>query len=83
MTPRIRFDEQDKLALATLDPDFVIDDSGEIGTISGAMEIVVVRAADDRFKLTIGFPGGEEFSIWLSRMQTMKQLGVDDAQNRA
>ena len=72
-----KFDRQDERALHALDPDFAISDSSEVATISGAMKIEITRI-DERLRLLIEFPGGEEFGIWLSRAKTLEQLGVKD-----
>ena len=61
----MRFDEQDKRALRALDSDFTISADGETATVTGEMEVKIIRPADDggnQFWLTIQLPGGEEHS---------------------
>ena len=70
-----KFDPLDARALHALDPDFTISD--ETATITGSMKVEITRH-DDQLKITIEFPGGEQFSIWLSRAKTLEQLGVKD-----
>jgi hypothetical protein len=51
----MRFDNQDKTMLRALD-DFAISGDGEVATITGEMEVVMVRPADGggaRFRLTL------------------------------
>ena len=63
---RCRLDAQDRAALRALDDGFVISADGETATVTGEMEITVVRPADDggaRFWLTIRFPSGEELDV--------------------
>lgn len=46
------------------DTDFAINDSNEVATITGAMKIEIIRAADDggaRLRLRIRFPNDELF----------------------
>ena len=50
------FDAQDQAALHALDDDFAISGDGEVATITGEMEVVMVRPADGggaRFRLTL------------------------------
>ena len=72
----MRFDDLDRRALRALDTDFAIDDSGEVATVAGEMKIELARTADDRLRLTIEFPGGEEFAVLLSRQRTLEQLNI-------
>jgi hypothetical protein len=76
----IRFDDQDKRALAALDADFAISADGEVAAVSGQMEVEIVRLAGDggdRFRLRIRFPG-EELDIKIGRAQLLEQLNVRD-----
>ena len=76
MTP-LKFDSLDRRLLARLDPDFAIDDSGEVASVNGPMRIEIVRVADDQLELTIEF-SELEFPILLPRARTMERLGVKD-----
>jgi hypothetical protein len=80
MARHIRFDAQDRAALAALDSDFTISADGETATVAGEMEVVMVRPADDggaRFWLTIRFPGGETLDVRIARAQLLQQLDVE------
>lgn len=70
----LKFDSLDKRLLTALDPDFVIDASGEAASISG-LTIRIVRPADDRLELTIEF-NNVELPVLLSRSQTLRQLHI-------
>jgi hypothetical protein len=48
----MRLDAQDKRALRALDHDFVISADNETATVSGEMEIAIIRPTHD---------GGEQF----------------------
>ena len=41
----MRLDDQDRRALSALDDDFTISDDGEVATVTGEMEIEIVRLA--------------------------------------
>jgi hypothetical protein len=74
------FDDQDKRALHALDSDFTFSTDGETATITGEMEIEVVRPADDagnRLWLAIKFPSGEELDVRIVRSQLLDQLDID------
>jgi hypothetical protein len=73
---QMQFDTPDKAALRALDATFTIND-GETATITGEMTVEIVRPGENRFRLTVTFPGGEEFVVNLSRSQTLEQLGVE------
>jgi hypothetical protein len=75
MPQHMRFDDQDKRAFAALDADFAISD--EVATISGQMEVEVVRLDDARLQLTITFPGGETLDVRIRRTQLLQQLDVE------
>ena len=80
MTRNMRFDEQDKAALAALDRDFVISADGETATVSGEMEVEIVRPADDggaRFWLTIRFPSGETLDVRSWSSSTSKRTSPE------
>ena len=66
MTLRIPFDDQDKLALHALDPDFAIDPSGEIATITGRMKIKITRIGE-RLRLEIEFPNALDKQMLMRR----------------
>jgi hypothetical protein len=76
MPHRIQFDTQDKAALTTLDPEFIISTDGAAASVTGTMSVEIIRPADDRLKLTLQFPNGEEFAILLSRDQTLRHLNI-------
>jgi hypothetical protein len=74
------FDTQDKAALRALDDDFVISADGETARITGEMEVVIVRPADDggaRFWLTITFPNNETLDVRIRRAQLLERLDVE------
>ena len=80
MTRNIRFDTQDRAALAALDSDFTISADGETARVTGEMEVEFVRPADDggaRFWLTIRFPSGETLDVRIRRAQLLEQLDVE------
>jgi hypothetical protein len=77
MPRHMKFDAQDKAALRALDSDFVISADGETATVAGEMEVVIVRPADDRFQLTLKFPGGETLDVRIRRAQLLEQLDVE------
>ena len=58
------FDAQDRASLHALDPNFTIDASGEIATITGRMKVEITRV-EGQLRLRIRFPSGEEFIIWI------------------
>lgn len=61
-----------------LDTGFAISD--ETATVSGEMEIKVVRPADaggHQFWLTIRFPSGEELVVRIARSQLLQELDVE------
>jgi hypothetical protein len=70
------FDAQDKAALRALDTGFAIND--EVATVSGRMEVEIVRLDDIRLQLTIRFPSGEELLVRIARAQLLEQLDVDE-----
>ena len=47
MPRHMRLDDQDKRALRALDSDFVISADGETATVTGEMEVTIIRPADD------------------------------------
>ena len=66
----MRLDDQDKAALHKLDDDFAFSADGETASITGEMEVEIIRPADDggtQFWLTITFPGGEELDVRIAR----------------
>ena len=76
----IRFDSQDRAALAKLDNDFAISVDGEVATISGKMEVEIMRFAGDggdQFRLRFKFPG-EPLDVGIRRTQLLEQLNVKD-----
>ena len=80
MAQRLQFDVQDKAALHALDNDFVISADGETATVTGEMEVELIRLADadgNRFKLTITFPGGEPLEVRIARQQLLEQLEIE------
>jgi hypothetical protein len=80
MARRIQFDTQDKRALHALDHDFTLSTDGETATVTGEMEVEIVRPADDggaRLWLTIKFPGGEKLDVKTARAQLMEQLDIE------
>jgi hypothetical protein len=75
----MRLNEQDKAALRALDADFTVSADGELGSIRGEMEVVVVRPVEDdgaRLLFTLRFPGGEKFDVRILRMQLLQEFGV-------
>ena len=76
----IRFDSQDRAALAKLDDDFAINADGEVATISGKLEVEIMRLAGDggdQFRLRFKFPS-EPLDVRIRRVQLLEQLGVKD-----
>jgi hypothetical protein len=76
----MQFDAQDKAALRALDDTFTISADGETASITGEMEVTIVRPADDggaRFWLTIRLPGGEELDVRIARAQLLQQLDIE------
>ena len=76
----LRFDAQDRAALRALDNDFTISADGETATVTGEMEVVMVRPADDggaRFRLTLKFPSGETLDMRIARAQLLEQLDIE------
>jgi hypothetical protein len=69
------FDAQDRRALHALDTGFAISD--ETATVSGRMEVEIVRLDDARLQLTIRFPGGEELDVRIARSQLLQELDVE------
>jgi hypothetical protein len=65
MTDRIPFDNLDRQMLARFDPDVEINGSSEVAVIKGSMRIEIVRVADDKLELTVGF-SELDFPILLS-----------------
>jgi hypothetical protein len=81
MARRMQLDNQDRAALRALD-DFVIDADGETATVTGEMEVVIVRPADDggaRFRLTLKFPNGEPLAVRIARVQLLRELDVTES----
>ena len=79
MAQRLQFDVQDQAALRALDDTFTLDAAGEVATVTGEMEVEVIRLADDdgaRFKLTIRFPNGEELEVRIARQQLLQELEI-------
>ena len=79
MAQHLQFDAQDRAALAALD-EFTISADGETARVTGEMEVVIVRPADDggaRFRLTIKSPGGEELEVRIARAQLLEQLDIE------
>jgi hypothetical protein len=74
---RLKFDSMDRQMLTRFDPDVEISNNDEIAVIKGPMRIEIVRIADDKLELNIGF-AELDFPIVLSRSQTMSRLGVKD-----
>ena len=75
----LQFDAQDQAALQALDSDITISADGEVATVTGEMEVEVVRPVDDggnRFRLTITFPNGEELEVRIARSQLLEQLDI-------
>ena len=80
MASCLRLDEQDKRALRALNNDFEFNIDGETATVTGKMEVEIVRPADDggaRFWLTIRFPSGETLDVRIRRAQLLEQLDVE------
>jgi hypothetical protein len=76
----MRFSGQDKLVLRALDTDFVISADGETATVTGEMEVKIVRPDHDggaQFWLTIKFPSGETLDVRIRRAQLLEQLDVE------
>jgi hypothetical protein len=77
----MRLDDQDKRALHALDDTFTVNNNGEVASITGEMEITIIRPADDggaRFWLTIRFPSNETLDVRIARSQLLEQLDVGD-----
>jgi hypothetical protein len=70
----MKFNAKDEQALRALATGFAID--GEIAVIAGEMEIMIERPAEDRYKMTIGFPNNEKFDILISRAKTLEQFDI-------
>ena len=67
-------------ALAKLDDDFAINADGEDATISGKLEVEIMRLASDggdQFRLRFKFPS-EPLDVRIRRVQLLEQLGVKD-----
>jgi hypothetical protein len=77
MAKCLQFDTQDKAALRALDDGFVISADGETASITGEMQITLVRPANDRFQLTLKFPSGEELDVRIARAQLLDQLDIE------
>ena len=78
MAQHLQFDDQDKAALHALDNDFTISSDGETATVTGEMQVELIRLADgNRFKLTITFPNGEPLEVRIARAQLLQELGVE------
>jgi hypothetical protein len=77
----MRFDNQDEKSLRALDGGFAISTDNETAAVTGEMQVVITRPADDRFWLRLTFPGGEVLDIRMSRTQLLEELGikVDDS----
>jgi hypothetical protein len=78
----MQLDNQDKAALRALDADFTVDANGEAAKITGEMQVIIIRPADNdgaQLLLTIVFPGGELFDVRLGRAQLLQQLGIEGA----
>jgi hypothetical protein len=76
----MRFDAQDQAVLAALDSDFTISADGEIASITGEMELKIIRPDHDggnQFWLTIQLPGGEELDVRIRRAQLLEQLDIE------
>ena len=76
----LRLDDQDKAALRSLDTDFVISADGETATVTGEMEVEIVRPADDggaRLWLTLKFPSGETLDVRIRCAWLLEQLDVE------
>ena len=74
----MQLDDQDKAALRALD-EFTISADGETATITGEMEVEIVRPAHDggdQFWLTIKFASGEELFVRLRRAQLLQELNI-------
>jgi hypothetical protein len=72
------FDAQDKAA--PLDDTFTISADGETATVTGEMEVEIVRPADDggaRFWLTIRFPSGETLDVRSWSSSTSKRTSPE------
>jgi hypothetical protein len=76
----MRLDDQDKRALHALDDTFTVNNNGEVASITGEMDVTIIRPADDggaQFWLTLKFPSGEELDVRIRRIQLLEQLGVE------
>jgi hypothetical protein len=76
----MKFDAQDQAALRALDNDFTISADGETATVTGEMEIEIIRPAHDggdQFWLTIRLPGDEKLDVIIRRAQLLQQLDVE------
>ena len=75
MARNMRLDDQDRAALRALDDAFTISTDGETATVTGEMEVVMVRPADGggaRFRrLTLKFPSGETLDVRIARAQLL------------
>ena len=80
MASCLRLDEQDKRALRALNNDFEFNIDGETATVTGKMEVEIVRPADDggaRFWLTIRFPSGETLDVRSWSSSTSKRTSPE------
>ena len=76
MTKCMPFDNRDKAALRALD-EFEISDDGETATVTGEMEVTVVRPeGGDQFWLKFKFASGEELDVRIRRTQLLEQLDI-------
>ena len=76
----MQFDDQDRAALRKLDDGFAISADGETASITGEMEVEIIRPAHDggtQFWLMITFPGGEELDVRIARAQLLGQLDIE------
>ena len=72
----------DEKILTALDASFVVDDDKAVATLSSPITIKLIRTAADRLEMTIEFRN-IDFPIAMLRSQTLKSLGIKDAQDGA
>jgi hypothetical protein len=79
MAACMKFDDQDKMALRTLD-DFTISADGVTATIRGEMKVEFARVAFDGgslLYLTITLPGGEELFVIMPHADLLRAAGIE------
>ena len=80
----LRLDTQDHAALHKLDDTFTISSDGETATVTGEMELKIIRPDHDggnQFWLTIQLPGVEELDVRIRRAQLLEQLDIEGDEN--